>query len=110
MYVSYTGRSHINVPILMPLHAAREPCMYIDRCLHVPTSTHAGQCSNVSECYNTYFSTEMGLCKKRASLCMYVCIISGIATLPLDVTVQVIESYFKCSVGEPHITNMVPTV
>ena len=42
-------------------------------------------------------------------VCTYV-IISGIAALPLDVTVQVIESYFKCSVGEHHITNMVPTV
>ena len=33
---------------------------------------------------------------------MCVSIISGIAALPLDVTVQVIDSYFKCSFGEHH--------
>ena len=37
-------------------------------------------------------------------------IISGLAVLPLDVTVQVIDSYFKCSFGEHHTTHMVPTV
>ena len=41
---------------------------------------------------------------------MYVCIISGIAALSLDVTVQVIDSHFKCSFGEHHTTHIVPTV
>ena len=65
--------------------------MCIDDCLHLPTSSHAGQCSNMSECYSTYCSTPLKwVCARKEvhCVCMYV-IINTVAALLLDVTVPV---------------------